>query len=80
VFETFLEARTGDDGRFVNGAILISPGKPCQPSGDVVAVEVGLQQGYRDFVGRTYLFERDGDGWVVVSADSVGITVTSSVS
>lgn len=80
VSEASLEARTGDDGRFVDGAILISPGIPYQADGDVVAVDVGLQRGFRDFVGRTYLFQRDGEGWVGVSADSVGITVTSSVS
>ena len=28
VSEASLEARTGDDGRFVDGAILISPGEP----------------------------------------------------
>jgi hypothetical protein len=80
VSEASLEARTGVDGRFVDGAILLSPGMPYQPDGDVVAVDVKHQQGFRDFVGRTYLFERDGDGWVSVSADSVGITATSSVS
>ena len=80
VSEASLEARAGGDGRFVDGAILISPGMPYQPDGNVVAVDVALQQGFRDFVGRTYLFERDGDGWVGVSADSVGITVGSSVS
>lgn len=80
VSEASLEARSGDDGRFVDGAILISPGEPYQPNGSVVAVEVALQKGYRDYVGRTYLFERDGDRWIAVSPDSVGITVTSSVS
>ncbi len=80
VSEASLDARTGDDGRFVDAAILISPGMPYQADGDVVAVDVGLQQGFRDFVGRNYLFRRDGQGWVGVSADSVGITVTSSVS
>ena len=80
VSEASVEGLTGDDGRFVDGAILISPGMPYRPDGNVVAVDVGLQQGFRDFVGRTYLFERDGEGWVGVSADSVGITVTSSVS
>lgn len=78
--EASLEARTGDDGRFVDGAILISPGEPYQPNDGVVAVDVGLQKGYRDYARRTYLFERDGDRWIAVSADSVGITVTSAVS
>jgi len=32
--------RSGDDGRFVDGAILISPGLPYQADGDVVAVDV----------------------------------------
>lgn len=80
VSEVSLEDRTAADGRFADGALLLSPGMPYQPDGDVVAVDVELQQGFRDFVGRTYLFERDGDGWGAVSADSVGITVTSSVS
>jgi hypothetical protein len=35
-----------------------SLGMPYQPDGAVVAVDVGLQEGFRDFVGRTYLFER----------------------
>ncbi len=78
--EASLEARTGDDGRFIDGAILISPGEPYRPNGSVVAVDVGLQKGYRDYVGRTYLFERDGDRWTAVSPDSVSITVTSAVS
>ncbi len=80
VTEASLEARTGDDGRFVDGAILISPAEPYQPNGSVVAVDVAFQKGYRDSVGRTYLFERDGDHWISVSADTVDITVTSSVS
>ena len=80
VSEASLEARTGADGRFVDGAILLSPGMPYQPDGDVVAVDVGLQKGFRDFAGRTYLFETDADRWISVSADSVGITVASSVS
>lgn len=75
-----LEARTGDEGRFVDGAILILPGEPYRPDGSAVAVDVGLQKGYREFVGRTYLFERAGDRWVAVSPDSVDITVTSAVS
>jgi len=80
VSDTSLEARTGDDGRFIDGAVLISPGEPYRPDGSVVAVDVGLQKGYREYVGRTYLFERDGDGWTAVSPDSVNITVTSAVS
>lgn len=80
VSEASLEARTGDDGRFIDGGILISPGEPYRPDGSVVAVDVGLQKGYRDFVGRTYLFEHDGNGWTAVSTDSVNITVTSAVS
>lgn len=80
VSEASLEARTGEDGRFIDGAILISPGDPYRPDGKVVAVDVGLQKGYRDYVGRTYLFEHDGNGWTPVSPDSVSITVTSAVS
>ena len=80
VTEQSLKDRTGDDGRFVDGAILISPGEPYQSTDSVVAVDVALQKGYRDYVGRTYLFQRDGDRWIAVSPDSVGISVTSSVS
>jgi hypothetical protein len=80
VSEESLEARTGGDGRFVDGAILISPGEPYQPNGSVVAVDVGLQKGYLDYVGRAYLFERDGDRLIAVAPDSVGITVTTAVS
>ena len=80
VSEASLEARMGDDGGFSDGAILISPGEPYRPNGSVVAVDVGLQKGYRDYVGRTYLFERDGDRWTAVSPESVNITVTSAVS
>ena len=80
VTEQSLKDRTGDDGRFVDGAILISPGEPCQATDSVVAVDVALQERYRDYVGRTYLFQRDGDRWIAVSPDSVGISVTSSVS
>ena len=45
-----------------------------------MAVDVGLSKGLHDFVGRTYPFEWDGEQWINVSADSVGITVTSAVS
>ncbi len=80
VAESSLGARTGDDGRFVDGALLITPGEAYATDAELVAVDVGLSKGVHDFVGRTYLFEWDGEQWINVSADSVGITVTSAVS
>ncbi len=80
VAENSLGARTGDDGRFVDGALLITPGEAYATDAELVAVDVGLSKGVHDFVGRTDLFEWDGEQWINVSADSVGITVTSAVS
>jgi hypothetical protein len=76
-----VEERTNADGRFADGGILISTG-PVHgtESGDVVAVDVGLSRGFREYVGRTYLFVWDGTEWADTSPDAVDVTVTSSVS
>ena len=76
-----VEERTNADGRFADGGILIStgPGHGTE-SGDVVAVDVGLSRGFREYVGRTYLFVWDGTEWADTSPDAVDVTVTSSVS
>lgn len=82
--EASLEARTGADGQFSDRAIFISPGVPYRPAerpdGEIVAVDVEVLQGYGDFTRRTYLFERDGDGWAGVPPSSIGLFVTTSVS
>ena len=49
---------------FVDVAILISPGMPSRPTAMWLPSPRGLQQGFRGFVGRTCLFQRDGEGWV----------------
>lgn len=79
--ESEIEQRTSPDGRFSEGATLISV-DTVESTGraDVKSVNVGISKGYRDFNGRTYLFLWSGDQWSDTSPDAVNVTVTSSVS
>ena len=79
--ESEIEQRTSPDGRFSDGATLISvEGVQSTGRDDVKSVNVGISKGYRDFNGRTYLFLWNGDQWSDTSPDAVDVTVTSSVS
>jgi len=79
--ESQVEERTNADGRFADGAILIDAGSVHGTERDnVVAVDVGLSRGFRDYVGRTYLFVWNGTEWADTSADAVDVSTTSSVS
>jgi hypothetical protein len=76
-----LEQRTDTDGRFPDGATLISVESVRSTSrADVKRVDVGISKGYRDYNGRTYLFVWKDDEWTDTSPDAVDVTVTSSVS
>jgi hypothetical protein len=79
--ELEIEQRTSPEGRFSDGATLISVDS-VQSTGraDVKSVNVGISRGYRDFNGRTYLFLWSGSRWTNTSPDAVNVTVTSSVS
>lgn len=46
----------------------------------VVGVDVSISKAPLDLLIRTYLFRWDGDAWIESSPDSVGVTVTSTVS
>lgn len=76
-----IEERTSSEGRFFDGATLISVESVRSTAReDVKGVDVGVSRGYRDFNGRTYLFLWSGGQWVDTSPDAVNVTVTSSVS
>lgn len=76
-----LEQRTDSNGRFSDGAVMISVERVHSTErDDTVGVNVGISRGYRDFTGRTYLFVWKDNQWVDTSADAVNVTVTSSVS
>lgn len=79
--ESELEQRTSPDGRFSDGATLISV-ESVQSTGrdDVKSVNVGISKGFRNFNGRTYLFLWSNSQWADTSPDAVSVTVTSSVS
>jgi len=76
-----LEQRTDSDGRFSDGATMISvESVRGTERDDTMSVNVGISKGYRDFTGRTYLFVWKDSQWVDTSPDAVNVTVTSSVS
>lgn len=79
--ESEIEQRTSPQGRFSDGATLISVGS-VQSTGRayVKSVDVGVSKGFNDSNGRTYLFLWNGDQRVDTTPDAVGVTVTSSVS
>jgi len=79
--ELEIEKRTSSEGRFSNGATMITV-ESVQSTGrdDVKSVNVAISKGYGDFNGRTYLFLWNGSKWVDTSPDAVNVTVTSSVS
>jgi hypothetical protein len=76
-----LEPRTGRDGRFSDGATMITVERARSTGRDDVAgVDVAISKGFRDFTARTYLFLWKNNQWVDTSPDAVDVTVTSSVS
>jgi hypothetical protein len=79
--ESELEQLTDSNGRFHDGATMISvESVRSTERDDTVGVNVGISKGYRDYTGRTYLFVWTNNKWIDTSPDAVNVTVTSSVS
>lgn len=79
--ESEVEQRTSPEGRFLDGATLISvESVQSTERDDVKSVSVGISKGYRDFNGRTYLFLWKDNEWINTSPDAVNVTVTTSMS
>lgn len=79
--ESEIAQRTLPEGRFFDGATLISVDSvQSTERADVKSVDVGISKGQLDFNGRTYLFLWSGDRWGDTSPDAVNVTVTSAVS
>jgi hypothetical protein len=79
--ELEIEQRTSPNGRFSDGATLISvESVHSTERDDVKSINVWISKGHRDFNGRTYLFLWNGTHWADTSPDAVNVTVTSSLS
>ncbi len=70
-----------DEFRFDNGGVFFSVSRP-EPTerAGVVAIDVSIQRGLRDFYVKTYLFRWSGSAYEDATQDDTGVTVTTSVS
>ena len=76
-----LADRADADGRFRGGAILIGiEGIHDTEQPDVRGVDVSISRGIHDYFQRTYLFRRDGSGWVETAPEEADVTVVTAVS
>jgi hypothetical protein len=72
---------TEDEFRFDNGGVFfdVSRPEPTERAG-VVAIDVTIQRGLRDFYAKTYLFRWTGSAYEDATQEDTGVTVTTSVS
>lgn len=72
---------TQDEFRFDNGGVFFDPSRaePTERAG-VIAIDVTIQRGLRDFHVKTYLFRWSGSAYEDATQEDTGVTVTTSVS